>query len=506
VKRSLLILIALLAAVGAIPGSALATGTTYPLIVIANGSGNQYDIHVSGRYATYTDDATGASAVKYFDFQTLTVGSVPPGAAAEDALADVYAGTLLFTRVSINGVRVNSYPPGGTPTEVAPTFPGHQQNAAIGGSTIVWQDGGGTSGTQLVVDANGSITQLTSDTAANKNPNVSPDGSTVAWEKCSAPGSCDIYAAVKAGNSWNISPVATTTANETSPDTNGTLVVYTSGPVGASTIHVHSLVNGTDQTVALPSGATWAAHPAISGNFVAFEAWDGAALYPQTDLWVYDTADRTLRRITNTAGSELLSDISASTSTGTTTVRLVWQVNEGDDNVYGSQFTKVVDTTPPTLSLPGAFSVPATSPAGAVVTYNATATDNVDPNPSVSCSAASGATFAIGNTTVSCTATDAAGNMASGSFSVHVKGAPEQIVDLANKTLQYLGLSALSAPLQTRLQSTSAALIAGNKTAACGALNLYIAVVQAASGKSLTAAQAADLTADAQLIRAVIGC
>ena len=78
-KRTLLIVAGALALTWFGPPAATAsTGTSYPLIVIANGSGNQYDIHVSGRYATYTDDATGTSAVKYFDFQTLTVGSVPP--------------------------------------------------------------------------------------------------------------------------------------------------------------------------------------------------------------------------------------------------------------------------------------------------------------------------------------------------------------------------------------------------------------------------------------------
>src|SRR5207253_11443108 len=90
-KGFLLVWIAALAATCFLPSAGLAsTGTSYPLIVVDAGPGNQYDIHVSGRYASYTDDATGASAVKYFDFQAQTATSVPPGAAAEDALADVY--------------------------------------------------------------------------------------------------------------------------------------------------------------------------------------------------------------------------------------------------------------------------------------------------------------------------------------------------------------------------------------------------------------------------------
>ena len=60
-------------------------------------------------------------------------------------------------------------------------------------------------------------------------------------------------------------------------------------------------------------------------------------------------------------------------------------------------------------------------PAGAAVSFSVTATDLVDPAPAVSCTAASGATFPLGTTTVSCTATDASNNTsAPGTFTVSV--------------------------------------------------------------------------------------
>ncbi len=55
------------------------------------------------------------------------------------------------------------------------------------------------------------------------------------------------------------------------------------------------------------------------------------------------------------------------------------------------------DTTPPSLNLPGNITVGATGPT--VVTYTATATDLVDGSVPVSCSPASGSTFALGQTT-----------------------------------------------------------------------------------------------------------
>ena len=101
---------------------------------------------------------------------------------------------------------------------------------------------------------------------------------------------------------------------------------------------------------------------------------------------------------------------------GTTTVHCTAADLTG--NVGASSFdVKIVDTTAPTLHLPEPITVAATSPAGARVTFAATATDIADPHPTVSCLPASGTTFAFGNTTVHCTATDASSRSSTGSFS-----------------------------------------------------------------------------------------
>ncbi len=78
------------------------------------------------------------------------------------------------------------------------------------------------------------------------------------------------------------------------------------------------------------------------------------------------------------------------------------------------------DTTPPTLILPADITKNAPDATGTTVTYTATATDDVDGSVPVSCSPASGSTFSIGKTLVNCSATDQAGNRATGSFNVKV--------------------------------------------------------------------------------------
>jgi hypothetical protein len=165
------------------------------------------------------------------------------------------------------------------------------------------------------------------------------------------------------------------------------------------------------------------------------------------------------------------------------------------------------DTTAPVLTLPGNLVVNATKPTGATVAYAASATDDQDPAPAVGCAPPSGSTFAIGTTTVNCTATDAAGNSSNGSFTVSVRGAPEQLVDLIDRTRALRGLGPVHAGLRSQLQTTFACLIQRNRRAACHGLDIYIYVVRIAGGaRWITHAQANSLAADAMRIKAVIGC
>ena len=84
----------------------------------------------------------------------------------------------------------------------------------------------------------------------------------------------------------------------------------------------------------------------------------------------------------------------------------------------------VVDTVPPVLHAPGTIAVQATGPGGTVVTFSVTAVDAVDGAVVPACTPVSGSTFPMGQTTVTCSAKDAAGNSAAGSFLVSVTANP----------------------------------------------------------------------------------
>jgi hypothetical protein len=122
----------------------------------------------------------------------------------------------------------------------------------------------------------------------------------------------------------------------------------------------------------------------------------------------------------------------------------------------------------------------------------------------VVCLPVSGSIFPIGTTTVVCTAIDTSGNQAACSFTIHVKGAVEQIQDLMVLVKSFHLASGIENSLVSPLKSALDALATGNKVAAAVYLQTFIDHVNAQSGKKLTTAQARLLMAAATQIKAVI--
>jgi aryl-phospho-beta-D-glucosidase BglC (GH1 family) len=78
------------------------------------------------------------------------------------------------------------------------------------------------------------------------------------------------------------------------------------------------------------------------------------------------------------------------------------------------------DTVPPVVTVPSDLTVEATGPSGAVATFTTSALDDVSGVLPTVNTPASGSVFPLGGTTVTATATDAAGNAGSASFTVTV--------------------------------------------------------------------------------------
>ncbi len=138
------------------------------------------------------------------------------------------------------------------------------------------------------------------------------------------------------------------------------------------------------------------------------------------------------------------------------------------------------------------------------------AIDVVDPSPTLSCSPASGATFPIGGTLVSCTATDRAGNTSSGAFVVSVIGAKAQMERLfqeviAASTLTTTQKASLTRLLQAALTAFNPESRAHNCTAwsLVGLFELYVSALR---GNGIEPALADRWLADARRIRSVLRC
>ena len=178
-------------------------------------------------------------------------------------------------------------------------------------------------------------------------------------------------------------------------------------------------------------------------------------------------------------------------------------------NSASSTFSIAVqDTTKPVVTVPADITANATSPAGAEVSYSASATDTVNGAINPTCSPASGTTFAQGTTTVTCSASDVAGNTGSASFTVSVKDASTQVADQQALIRGMAGVSkGAKASLTDKLGEIGESIESGGIKAACNQLDAYVNQIEALRGKKQIAGQEASLLIEnARRIQAVLGC
>lgn len=158
---------------------------------------------------------------------------------------------------------------------------------------------------------------------------------------------------------------------------------------------------------------------------------------------------------------------------GPSTVTLTTPTTPGEDYIFTVMYARVgasgisgstaisfsvdvVANTPPTIALPASMTAEATSPAGAAVSFAVGATDaEDDPDPTPSCTAASGSIFALGTTTVSCSVTDSGGLSASGSFTVAVGDTTPPVLSGVPAGLRLTTSDPSGAPLAYALPTAS---------------------------------------------------
>jgi hypothetical protein len=153
---------------------------------------------------------------------------------------------------------------------------------------------------------------------------------------------------------------------------------------------------------------------------------------------------------------------------------------------------------PPTITGPGDITVDATSSAGAAVSFTVTATGGTPECKNGDGDVvASGDTFPIGATTVTCVVTNEAGS-ASTSFLVTVRGIPDQVDDL-------LGLG-LPHSLEVKLEHAGELLDEGDVATACSVFAAFEQEAAAQTGRQLAPALAELVVPAVQRIGELAGC
>jgi len=141
-----------------------------------------------------------------------------------------------------------------------------------------------------------------------------------------------------------------------------------------------------------------------------------------------------------------------------------------------------------------------------VVTFAAPAvTDRDDLNePVATCAPSSGNTFAVGTTTVTCSASDPddTNSPVSTSFTISVVGAPGQLTRLA-QAVQGIGSGT---SLSDKVIIAEHDLDTGDIAATCTNLSAFTNQVKAQVGKKVPADTASKLMVAAKRIQVILGC
>ncbi len=304
--------------------------------------------------------------------------------------------------------------------DIQPVITGIQgQNGWYTGDvTVVWNITDGQSGItsapcETVIVQNDTTGQTLTCTATSAGGTAS--ASVTIKRDATAPTTGITAAGTQGLNDWFTGDVTFTTSREDL--TSGVQSCQTTGtdPLTSDTGSHTASVTCTDN-----AGNTGSAAVTVKRDATAPTATVTPAGTLGTNGWFTSNVTFT------TAGQDALSGVNACTTPDTLTVDSAEHTatatctdNAGNTSLPGSVTVKR-DATAPVLSLPAAVNATATGNSQATVTYAASADGAISGLAALNCTPASGSVLKVGTTTATCTATDGAGNTATGTFPINV--------------------------------------------------------------------------------------
>lgn len=343
-----LVVVALIAVLSLATPAALAD-TPGPAVLLSSqaqpvsaGVGNQTDPHLSGSLLVFTAVGGTDSRIRYVDLADGAGGDIPH-LGNRDSLPDVSGDLVVFRRVFTDGSTTSrsimvfdvAAPELGA-RELAPQEGARRASPSIGATTVAFMqfvEGSSTQTELCVADASALAapgTCLTSDgTMSNRDPAVSPDGSTVAFAKCQTDGTgCDIWVAQRSsGGTWG-SPrqLTDSTGEDILPDTDGQIVTYASNAGGDFDVWWEN-ADGTSehQLVLNDAPGSIETNPNISGGAIVFERELPGST--NADLYMHRPATGVLNQLTtDSAADETLNAVSLSVAGE---LRVAWAQPDG---------------------------------------------------------------------------------------------------------------------------------------------------------------------------------
>lgn len=391
---------------GFVTGDVTLGGTAGATTAVVSGSGPTYTIAVSGMSQDGTVIASLAAGV------ASDAATNPSGASTStdnQVTYDFDEGDLTPPTVTIDQAAGQADPTGASPISFTVVFSEPVTGFATGDVTL-----GGTAGATTATVSGSGATY------------------TVAVSGMTGPGT--VTASISAGTA--VDAALNPSAASTSTDNVVTYAPDASAPI----------------TLDLPDDITQPNDPGQAGAVVTFPAATASGGVPPVSV----TCSRA-------SGSFF--------PLGTTTISCTATDSEANgveerfvEAIVTDSFTiTVIDTEPPVMATPPGIVRQATSTSGIAVSYSTpTATDNAG-TPTVTCAPVSGTVFRIGVTTVTCTATDAAGNSTSRSFTVTVSAPSSGVPATGSDTLATLLLAGVlvAVGLATRRVGRRGSALAG---------------------------------------------
>ncbi|MBI2514374.1 MAG: HYR domain-containing protein [Opitutae bacterium] len=409
-------------------------------------------VRVVGEPGTYTLQAYGyvdGSNVSFGSFTIELKAPLPTPVGTDVVVAPGAGVTLEFDHVTTEGVTTVSQLP------VGPALPGGYSNLTSNGAKVYY-----SASTTATFDGYIDVT-------------VGYDASTIPPE---LEGALHLFYYDKPTETWIDITTGVDAVNNTISGTAPGLSTFAIGlPHGPTIGTITAPVGGLTETE-LTFTASFS-DPDPGEHHTAVWSW-GSGLGNSAGV-----VDESTGTITGTH-----TFVAGGTYTGTLTLTDI------TGNVVTKTFTftvtgNVVDNTAPVIAISGDLTAEATSPAGAPVNFTATATDDTDGSVSVTLSSASGSIFPLGTTTVTATATDAAGNVATKTFTVTVADTTAPVLTVpANITLEATSAAGASATFAaTATDATGAALsysAASGSTFPLGTTTVNVTATDAAGNAS----------------------